>query len=801
MNRLCFSFLFAAVVMCSVFGDDRLTVDSARAFEQGFMRDGDEIVIDNGTDGSRRAGASWVLRLNQKEAIPFRVSAEAMCERGLGGGRTREFSLYLDITYMDGSHLYGQVAPFAPDPARGWRKGAVTIIPEKPVRSASVYCLYRNLPGCVRFRAPVFTMRKSDDLCFFDVQPVAISQLPANESGFLVRDVRVEEDIYERFQRKNPMISSGAATTGNVNAQFLPAKGLQLEVTETPVDGGMTIGVKVKELTGRDRAVTIVYAVPLPEGEIVFEQDPRTSVPILANGAQRTDAPSMECGAGGLNQWPFGAVTVGGKGIALGIDTARPAYFRTVVHPRTRLLFIAFDLGFAPEKRTAEFAFHRFDFKNGFRGALAQYAKIEKSAFTTRVPEQGIWMPFASIKSVEGWEDFGFKFKEGNNETAWDDAHDIFTFRYTEPTTWWVSLDKVHGTNELTMAALVAKSEEMAHNGHKLARAWQTGVIRDDDGARAGNVTDTPWCRGGIWLLSPLPGIEGISDYSAKNNESDFEKFYAKQFPNGQDGEYIDSAEGYLTPTLDFNRAVFGASETPLVFSNDEEHRPAIFKGLAMYEYVRRSAQRVWPKGRFMMANGVPGRWPWLPAYVDVGGTEIRWIDNDGKWRPESHDSLIRKRALSMGKPYCYLQNVNFEKFKYEDMENFMRHCVAYGLFPGCFSHNASEGHYFKRPELYNRDRPLFKKYVPLCKMLSEAGWRPVNTLVTTSDARVFVEQFGDRYVTVFNSAKETLKVRLASKSARIACERVNGGELKFVDGIAEVTLKSDSVLVLEMRP
>ena len=87
--------------------------------------------------------------------------------------------------------------------------------------------------------------------------------------------------------------------------------------------------------------------------------------------------------------------------------------------------------------------------------------------------------------------------------------------------------------------------------------------MRDEDGARVGRVMDTPWCRGAIWLLSPLPDIAGICEYKVKNTEADFAKFYAKPFPVGQDGEYIDSAEGYLTPTLDFNRAVFAACRSP----------------------------------------------------------------------------------------------------------------------------------------------------------------------------------------------------------------------------------------------
>ena len=759
-----------------------LGLDAARPYERGFTRDGDEIVVDNGDDAARRAGAVWSLALNQTEARPFTVRTEARCERGPGGTRTRAFSLYVDLVYMDGDHLWGQTADFAPDPQRGWRAGTVTVIPAKPVRSASVYCLYRGLPGRVRFRAPAVRIREQADLALFDAQPVALGDLPRHEAGFLVRDVQRADDGYA------PIPVGGEA------------KGVRLSVVETPAADGATYRVTVEDRTGRDRALTLVYAWPLPVGDLVFEEDPRTAVPLADNAPQRSDAQAMGCGAGGLNRWPFGAVSVGGRGFALGIDTAHPAYFRTAVHPRTRLLFIAFDLGLAPEKRTAAFAFRRFTFTGGFRGALAAYAAREPDAFKTRVPEQGIWMPFRAIKSVENWQDFGFKFKEGNDETSWDDAHGIFTFRYTEPTTWWLSMDKAHGTNRFTMADCLAKVESLAAKGDPRARAWRGSVMRDEDGARVGRVMDTPWCRGSIWLLSPLPDIAGVCEYKVKNTEADFAKFYAKPFPVGQDGEYIDSAEGYLTPTLDFNRAVFAASDTPLVFSSDEDHRPALFKGLSMYEYVRRTAARVWPRGRFVMANGVPGRWPWLPAYVDVGGTETQWIDEEGRWRPESHRSLLYKRALSMGKPYCYLQNVDFEKFAYADMENFMRHCVAYGLFPGCFSHNASEGHYFTRPEVYNRDRPLFKKYVPLCKMLSEAGWRPVNTLVASSDSRVFVEQFGARYVTVFNSARATVKVRLTAKAGARASEHVAGGEVSFADGVATLELAPDAVRVLDFN-
>ena len=95
-----------------------------------------------------------------------------------------------------------------------------------------------------------------------------------------------------------------------------------------------------------------------------------------------------------------------------------------------------------------------------------------------------------------------------------------------------------------------------------------------------------------------------------------------------------------------------------------------------------------------------------------------------------------------------------------------MKRSLAYGMFPGFFSHNASQGHYFTRPELYNRDRPLFKKYVPLCKRVAEAGWEPV-TLARSSDERVYVERFGTRYLTVFNDSPDRRTVTITSKVPR----------------------------------
>jgi len=130
-----------------------------------------------------------------------------------------------------------------------------------------------------------------------------------------------------------------------------------------------------------------------------------------------------------------------------------------------------------------------------------------------------------------------------------------------------------------------------------------------------------------------------------------------------------------------------------------------------------------------------------------------------------------------------------------------MKRSLAYGMFPGFFSHNASQGHYFTRPDLYDRDRPLFKKYLPLCKQVAEAGWEPI-TAATTSDERVYVERFGERFLTVFNDSGEprTVTITLQRQAPAASRNLVSGKSIAWTGGKAELTLQTEDVAVLELQ-
>jgi hypothetical protein len=184
---------------------------------------------------------------------------------------------------------------------------------------------------------------------------------------------------------------------------------------------------------------------------------------------------------------------------------------------------------------------------------------------------------------------------------------------------------------------------------------------------------------------------------------------------------------------------------------------------------------------------------------LDVLGSETNW-NPGGTWRPMSDSDLLYRRALCKGKPYCFLMNTEFEHFSHALVEKYMKRSLAYGMFPGFFSHNASQGHYFTRPELYERDRGLFQRYVPLCKAVAEAGWQPV-TRVRSDQEDVYVERFGPGLLTVFNDSDRPRRVTLRADGnvTGTARELVQGRDVTWRQGRATFTLAPEDVAILQL--
>jgi hypothetical protein len=797
-ERLADGQVVKAVLEQQLSGENLLQPDGWRPYEQGFQKEGDVWVCDNGADAKARRGLSQHVVLNQKEPAPIIAIASSKAE-AVQGNTEGNYAVYLDLQYQDGTPLYGQQAAFAAG-SHDWQERRVLVIPEKPVRSLSMYLLFRNGRGKVYFKEPrLFVIPAKEKICFFDGAPVRLAARPTE--GFQVRDVAAGSD-FVRIERE--------------------ALGLRLRAKQTPGPEGVRFfDVQLEDATGKDRAVTLLYAMRIageaPSSEnksssarsadaasegLVWLVDPRREEPIRP-GREYLNASRWNCGATGyLSRYPLGAVRRGAEGWAIGIDMQQPAFFRIGYHGTTEELYLAYDIGLTPEKPSAQVRFCTFRFPAawGFRSALARYYEIFPEAFRCRTPEQGLWMPFAKISQVQGWEDFGFKFKEGHNETAWDDQHGILTFRYTEPMTWWMPMPP---QMPRTMEAALAEAKRLADKGNSHAQALFTSGFHNAEGQLPARLLDTPWCNGAVWSMNSIPGIPGqYTDFNVKWNDRIRDSLYGPNRKADLDGEYIDSSEGYVTDELNFRREHFRFAERPLAFCL-HSRRPAMFRGLIVFEYVRAIAKDVHAMGKLMMANGAPTRLCWLCPMLEVMGTETDW-HRQGRWQPMSDPELLYRRALCKGKPYCFLMNTHFDQFGPELVEKYMKRSLAYGMFPGFFSPNASGGHYFTRPELYNRDRPLFKKYVPLCKRVAEAGWEPI-PLARSDNPKVYVERFGQRYLTVFNDSREvqTVNIRLEGlqPSRPETPELVHGGKVLWKDGQTTLRLDPEDVALLDLRP
>ena len=773
-------------------GDNLLPPARWHAYESGFAREGEAFLCDNGADTGARRGAVQTLTFDPPSREP--IIAEAWSRAGnVGGARDSDYAIYLDLVYADGTPLWGQTAPFSVG-THDWEKRQVIVLPAKPVKTVAVYLLLRNHNGRAAFRGA--TLRRfaaGSGAMVFDGVPVAAAR--KTREGFQVRDVAVGGDFVD-------IGPSGREET----------QGLKLVARRESRDRSTLVDATLTDATGRDRAVTLVYSVPAGGDGWQWLADPRTVANAIAP-FEYSETTACQITAGGrLSRWPFAAIARGAQGWLVGIDAGWPAFYRCGYHGGTRELFVAFDVGLAPEKPSARVRIvtARFDGRLGFRGALQRYYELFPDYFRCRTPEQGVWMPFHNISAIEDWKDFGFKFKEGNDETVWDDAHGILTFRYTEPMTWWMAMPK---DMPRTLDAAVAEARRLAGSGKSPeAQALFTSGFHDENGRFVARLLDTPWCNGAVWSVNSLPGIRGeTTDWSCKWGPSVREKLYGPARTGDLDGEYIDSSEGYVTDELDFRRDHFAVARLPLTFSRDSR-KPAIFRGLIVAEYARQMAEDIHGKGKLMMANGTPHALCWLAPWLDVMGTETDWhppAEGGGKrslsaarhWQPMSDPELLYRRALCGPKPYCFLMNTHFPSWSAELTEKFMKRCLAYGMFPGFFSSDASTGHYFSQPALYNRDRPLFQKYIPLCRRVAEAGWQPL-TRAHSNRPRVYVERFGDKLLTVFNDSdvEQTATVTLDGLNANSARELMSGKAVAIHERRGELALGAEDVAVLELQ-
>jgi hypothetical protein len=777
-------------------------------------RHGSHGLICENPSGTGWFGASQTIVLNRTNPAPLIISGWSKAAN-VTGSSDSDYSLYVDLTYADGTPLWGQTSDFSVG-THDWERRKLVLFPQKPVRALTLHCLFRGHAGKVWFddvavaesvqgtdifayqgtavqgvaapsRTPplntaVERLESKDGLSLTRSHGVVTSlqvdarALPLEQAaGFLVRDVAAGSDFFTFPSTNANEVKLGLQTQAVARANHLVIQG------------------RLSDLTAADRAVTLVFALPFDASGWTWGDDIRGRR-VISGATEFANNVAVRCGATGAQSlYPIAAVWDGQSGIALGIDLSQPAVFRLGYHAGLKQLFLAYDFALVKETRnfpsSADFRFvlYRFDPAGGFRAAWEKYMAIFPDYFVVRSKQQGLWMPFTDVSKVQGWADFGFRYHEGNNNVRWDDDHGILSFRYTEPMTWWMpmapDLPRTQPEAGQVRDSVLQKGNAFQR---RMAEVTRLAAMENEAGEPALLFRNTPWANGAVWSLDPNPwlGAEPSESNHAPNawqtggpspaasmpltgltnaatvywNADAKKRLYGPGAIGQLDGEYLDSLEGYVTAELNFRRAHFQTTTVPLTFSL-ETHRPALFKGLAVFEFAHWMAQDVHQMGKLMFANGVPYRFTYLCPWFDVLGTETDWLEA-GQYRPAGLATMDLWRTLSGGKPYLLLMNTDYDQFTPELVEKYFQRALFYGMWPGFFSHNAAENPYWQNPRWYERDRPLFRKYIPLVKQVAEAGWQPVPHAVCQNEM-ILVERFGPGadgrvWLTLFNDTPES---------------------------------------------
>ncbi|HOX39480.1 MAG TPA: hypothetical protein PL033_15975 [Candidatus Brocadiia bacterium] len=788
------------------------TGDAAPLAPAAFYHNGYTLAPGEGTDGSRAikcvnarpddfSGACVTLILNQDKPRPIIVGGSSKA-LDVSGSSNIDYSIYCDLIYSDGTPLWGQIMPFETG-THDWQNVSFVIYPQKPVAKLLLHALFRNHSGTVWFD-DLFAS-ELDDAATFDLQGIAGSIKPrapgrsetemrtgdgltlgfdgngrvasfnlgGNDvlrkdsfGGFFAKDCAAGSDFLP-FSGKCVQNNSGVAFTGGNNTLSL-----NLKADMIAHENRLEVAGMIQDTTGNDRAVTLYFALPVKASGWKWCND-MTRAEDIGQAGSYQNVIRCEAGASGsMSFYPMGCVAPPEKpsGLALAWPISDPRLSRIGYHAATGTFYIAFDLGLtknyakSPSAASFKFIIYAFDSEWGWRAAWAKYMTVYPDDFVKRVDREGIWMAFQKISSVERHDDFGFAFKEGEEETAWDDAHDILTFRYTEPQSFWCKISK---DADRSYAGCIAEMEKQAKEGNALARATLTSAVHSPHGNYDLSVADAPWCVGAVFSLNPSPFIPGdVTKAKVNYTTEDADKRYADSSKGILDGEYLDSLEGWAV--LNYRPEHIACADIPPVF--DSAGRVCLMNMFSIWEFSRFISKDVHKRGKLMMANSVPWRFPFLMGWFDLTGTETDWKPGGLLYAANTEEIMNARRACSGQKPYLLLQNTDFTKWTHEDTERYMKRCLHYAVFPSFFSANAATEHYFAQPKLYNRDRALFKKYIPLIQTISKAGWQPIPH-AKCDDPNMRIERYGPAadgkvYLSVLNLAGKPMTAKIAVDAA-----------------------------------
>ncbi|KAJ3450278.1 hypothetical protein M0812_06449 [Anaeramoeba flamelloides] len=704
------------------------------SYETTGCKTGDRCVKLSASTTSEECAAyqQWKPASSLSESLYYiKISGWAKAESVSGEVDAGDFAFYMDIALTSGENQYGETLAFNTG-THDWEYMERIVTLEGEIESASIYCLLRDKTGTVWF----------DDL---KIEPFERSQFELTEVV--------------------PRNSNTWTQTGESNDE---SSTLYLYATYETFDNYISVDVELEDpqlYEDQDRSVTLFWSLPVDATSDSYTWcfDPENEEEVGQGVYTRRN---FDIGSATMSFYPYSSLGGSEHGISLAVPVDQGLFaFDFKYNARSSEYLVSFHVGLKKShfdgSSNLHFIIYKFpNSQHKCRASMAfYYDYVYPDIFLKRIPEeQGIWMPFRKISDLEDWEDFGFKFYEGSSEPEFMNENNIYNYPYIENGLMHLSLPEGF---ELTDENVWNYIVECPNNA-SLSEATQdkckqinSSGIYDENLHLQWQEEKRDWNDGAKFLVNSnedipkefYPVNRGMRMYET------VEKFYQDASDNNYkiSGVYVDSLECF-SKNLNYRPSHFNVEKVTLI--TDENHKAAFFGQQHSYTFSKILAETVRNKSedQSLMANGVLFRFSQFAAWYDVFGTETTWL-RDGTYTNLAHYYMTFYRSIAYKKPYLFLQNSDFsDNWTKDTTQRYFDYSFHYGIFPGFFSPEASSNsHYFDHPEYYNRDRPLFKWYIPKIKLIAESGWMPITLstiefVSTVSDTTSsYIERWGPK--------------------------------------------------------
>jgi len=479
--------------------------------------------------------------------------------------------------------------------------------------------------------------------------------------------------------------------------------------------------------------------------------------------------------------YPWTAIYNNESGFSLSVPMDIPR-IQKFIYRNDEGLQIILDICLSPdtvhiEAGKASFSFTLFSFLSewGFRSATKKYYDVYPQFFMKRTTRDGCWEYPIPPNNIPNPQDFGFTFFECSSqpEEVRNYCHQlgIELYYYMEPWGVWQNYGTIteKPSYEDRFATLEAWAGDTSTTSSWLrapryltAQAVLNSSYKNEEEKYYIDSSSYFWHQWGgnanqFWPCYPDVDFTGVTMGMIYKN------YFVDYKSEEQDGVYVDSisANGSVSDIEDFRKDRFKYAYQPLTFSI-RNGQAIVSSQMVQYDFLNWlfNYEHSWNKK--VMGNIFVYGYRYYAHLLDILGSEvfdIKEADNLSAIRRTLCYKKVNTNLMQWWKGSDFIDN--------DEVLQYIKGQLFWGFFPGIASCGGGIDwgetieRYFLHPELYERDRELFKTYIPIIRQLSEAGWEPI-PFAQSSSNDILIERFGnwnntDLMFTLKNNSASTI--------------------------------------------